>query len=543
MKRRSLLLAGLGAAGGQGFLRGPISVDAAETAVSPLSAEIEIDGRTFRYQEANALDLGDYTDPLGRFVQTCKRATDPGLPMGVMFRRDRGSDRAEVIFELGLCWSGEPAHLGRYRARILRGSTDVAVVDVPNHYWFSRWRWQSALRPVRVTTVSLMQQGLLPSYDARAHTARSIPVRPQSYEPMGLAGVTAYFGTTGDRDDIGPVTEAQAEYLCTGRSAALSTLMAQGEAAGTVPWIMRDEKTGGPVDVLAYPKVSSYSAKGGTPYIATVEGPVYPDSAHQPALAYVPFLLTGDPYHLESLQFQATWNIVSQPWPYRYRVGQVRAHAWSLRTLGQAAAVTPSSVPKWLLPRAHWKQLLDMQRDWLTHDLMESKEPAHAIFRTINQELGRYPMGDLPAATTLAPWQDDFEAFSAGWLVRMGFPEWLPYFRWQVDSQISRTNGRSGWVRAHCTPFMICIRKSPDGPWASSWKEAWGINQAAQHFQVSDPNRWQDEFFTLPFTRGVLALARHADIPEAEECFAWADSETARAAATDRHMSYRWALV
>ena len=60
----------------------------------------------------------------------------------------------------------------------------------------------------------------------------------------------------------------------------------------------------------------------------------------------------------------------------------------SLRTLGQAAAVTPSSVPRWLLPRAHWKQLLDMQRDWLTHDLMESKEPAHAIFRTINQELG-----------------------------------------------------------------------------------------------------------------------------------------------------------
>ena len=96
---------------------------------------------------------------------------------------------------------------------------------------------------------------------------------------------------------------------------------------------------------------------------------------------------------------------------------------------------------------------------------------------------------------------------------------------------------------APIVPFHDLHPKSPDGPWASSWKEAWGINQAAQHFQVSDPNRWQDEFFTLPFTRGVLALARHADIPEAEECFAWADSETARAAATDRHMSYRWAIV
>ena len=111
-----------------------------------------------------------------------------------------------------------------------------------------------------------MQQGLLPSYDARAHTARSIEVRPQSYEPMGMAGITAYFATGGDRDDIGPLTEAQAEYLCTGRSAALWTMMAQAEAAGTVPWIMRDEKTGGPVDVLAYPKVSSYDPRAGTPY-------------------------------------------------------------------------------------------------------------------------------------------------------------------------------------------------------------------------------------------------------------------------------------
>ena len=542
MKRRSLLLAGLGAAGGQGFLRGGSSVDAAETAVSPLSAEIEIDGRTFRYQEANALDLGDYTDPLGRFVQTCKRATDPGLPMGVMFRRDRGSDRAEVIFELGLCWSGEPAHLGRYRARILRGSTEVAVVDVPKHYWFSRWRWQSALRPVRVTTVSQMQQGLLPPYDARAHTARSIEVRPQSYEPMGLAGVTGYFGTTGDRDDIGPVTEAQGEYLCTGRPAALSTLMAQGEAAGTVPWIMRDEKTGGPVDVLAYPKVSSYSAKGGTPYIATVEGPVYPNSAHQPALAYVPFLLTGDPYHLKSLQFQATWNIVSQPWPYRYRVGQVRAHAWSLRTLGQAAAVTPSSVPKWLLPRAHWKQLLDMQRDWFTHDLMESKEPAHAISArsirnwavtrwAISQRLRRWLRGKMISRRSPP------DGWSA-WVSPSGFR--ISAGRWTLKSP-ARMAGAGGFA-----PIVPLHDLHP-----KKFRTGRGLRPGKRHgASIKPPSIFKYRILTggrmnsLPYgLPGGPGLGASRGYPRGRGMFRLGNSETARAAATDRHMSYRWAVV
>ena len=112
MKRRSFLFGGLGAAGGNEFLRGPSPVHAADTAVVLLSAEIEINGRTYRYQEANARDLGDYIDPQGRFVQTCRMASDSGLPMTVLFRRDRGSDRAEVVFELGRCWSGEPAHLG-----------------------------------------------------------------------------------------------------------------------------------------------------------------------------------------------------------------------------------------------------------------------------------------------------------------------------------------------------------------------------------------------------------------------------------------------
>ena len=113
--------------------------------------------------------------------------------MSVMFRRDRGSDRAEVVFELGRVRSGEPAHLGVYQARIYRGSTQLASVAVPEHYWSARWRWRSARRPVRVTTTSLIQHGLLPPYTAEAHAERTRPTKPQSYQPMRMARCRAIY--------------------------------------------------------------------------------------------------------------------------------------------------------------------------------------------------------------------------------------------------------------------------------------------------------------------------------------------------------------
>ena len=79
----------------------------------------------------------------------------------------------------------------------------------------------------------------------------------------------------------------------------------------------------------------------------TLATPYKNDTAHQPSLAYLPYLLTGEYYFLEELHFWATSNsLETDPGNRGYEKGlihwqQVRGQAWSLRTLGHAAYITP----------------------------------------------------------------------------------------------------------------------------------------------------------------------------------------------------------
>lgn len=539
MHRRSVLLGGLSAVL-------PVSASRAApgaSAAGPLALEIDIDGRAFRYEETGGRDLGDYRDPAGQFVQGCVLATNPGLPLQVMFRRDRGSPRFEIVVELGRAFGGgAPANLGAYRARVLAGTAPLGAVEVPAHYWFSRWRLQSTPRPVRVDPRELIAQGLLPAYDGRALPVGGPEGKAQDYTPMGLAGVTGYMGTTGERDDIGPLTEPQAEFVCVRSRPGLLTTMSQAEAGGTIPWNIRDARTNAPVDPVANPHATIYGPGPDNVVIPRTATPISPDVAHQPALAFLPFLLTGDPYHLETLQFQSTFNTLFFLWQRRLDTGQVRGQAWSLRTLAQNARVTPDQVPSWLLPRRVWTTLLDRQRDEMLRRFVRNPEPPRAVFRTTDQNFGDRATGPLGAGTYIAPWQGEFDVFILGWLVSMGFKDWEPVYRWALGSTIARTDGRSGWVRAYGTPYVMALRADRNAPWARSWSEAWALNAAKQNWKAADPDHWQGTPTYLNYSWAVLSQARRLGVAEAGPCFAWADGQIRDLARQGHRFPYKWSV-
>src|SRR4051812_10506063 len=215
---------------------------------SPLSAVVTLNGQTFTYNESSGRDLGNFVSDIGGFTQRCIRCDVAGSPLTVFFRPDANSDRAEVVFELGRVFGGSAANLGAYSVSIYRGGVLLVTVAVPSHYWFSRWRWQSSPRPIVGNIAQLISQNLLPPYNpvsggATTTTATSTsslsciydavlkrkvcstttsltPVTVTStptdlisnvvaYTVMGLANVTPYMPQTGERDDIGLVTESQ----------------------------------------------------------------------------------------------------------------------------------------------------------------------------------------------------------------------------------------------------------------------------------------------------------------------------------------------
>lgn len=558
MRRRDLLRHASAAAGSL------ILSDIARSSDSEqLNVTVRHDGRDYEYRMSSGKDLGDFTSQA--FVQRCVRVDQPDLPLTIFFRPDADAKRLEVVFELGRMWgqaNRQARHLGHYRATIRNGQTIVARVDVEKHWWFSRWRWQSAPRPLIATPADLIAKRLVPPYGISAAThAESLDddLKHRYAGPMDNAGVEMQMGTTGDRPDIGPVTDYQAAYLITSSDDALAVVRAQAEAAGSIPLHFRDETTSAPVDFFRYPQVSWYDEPNGKPWVKphiairdASGNPPCPwelSTSHDPALNYVPYLLTGDPYHLEELQFQG-----GQPlgWTSYHRAesglqiafpDDARSYAWSMRTLFQLAKVTPERTPAWLKPRSYWQAIVRDNLKWFNATYVNEPSPACSVFHSATG------MESLPA------WQEDFLATVFGWAVYMGFEDWRGAYAWKLASTLARTNGQSGWPRQWCTPFFIRIsksepsnsvyaRKSPRSIWYTSWKEAWEAYRADPEHNVvtpfADQTSWaqNDDPQLLIYTRGALAMATHLGIEAAREPFRFVDQMVRKRKFT----YYKWAI-
>jgi len=518
---------------------------------APLTVRIDYLGASYVYDEVLGTDLGDYCEPNGAFVQRCVLCVLPDLVgFRVMFRRDRGTlARDEVVFELGGLWDVEPANMDAYTATIMRGPSTLAVVQAAEHYWHSRWRWQSAPRPIIYQPESCATS--LPPY-SEALFGDAIPLsNARTYAgPMDLAGLTAYIPSTGERDEIGLFTEAQAEYLCTSSDVAWASVMAQLEASGTLTWHFRDDRTNAPLDWTQYPNATMYSPSGADPYISNPTSPVVLDVAHEPSLAFLPFLLTGDPYALESMQFACVYNVVmlSPGARANFNLGNaVRAVAWTLRALAQAAEATPDTVPSWLLPRTIFQSRMDDERDWFMSRFVGSDQPPFCNLSLVSDGIGAPADPPLPADTWMAPWQEDFLTTTLGWIVGMGHEDWRPVLEWKALDLMARTNGTSGWVRAVPSPYEVAIRSERGAEVVPHWASCWDLNASMQPDACvhDDPDTLPAATnLTYPsYALGALALAARAGVPQAQACYDWLLQQMQRNTDGNSYCRRKWAMA
>jgi hypothetical protein len=83
------------------------------------------------------------------------------------------------------------------------------------------------------------------------------------------------------------------------------------------------------------------------------QSPLIPDTAHQPSLAYVPYLLTGDRYYAEEMAFWGNYSML-RTYPADGVRGangilaynEVRGYGWALRNIADAAAGSASGYPQ-----------------------------------------------------------------------------------------------------------------------------------------------------------------------------------------------------
>jgi hypothetical protein len=301
------------------------------------------------------------------------------------------------------------------------GAKLVTKMYAPQMGWFSRWRtWTTdganfyrdaahvrpEARSPNVAALGPSGLNLLPQFSAtQAAKVRAKPtgagnlfgpflwpssatmngVAGNNFNPSGMNEASGNrFDTGGVADDatIGLICEFSADYLIAGTAAARTSMYNLCEGIGAHQIHVRDLSTGAPADQVTNtsfnPDLPSYNdpAYGGLLRI---------EPNHMPEVAYVPYLLTGDPYYLEEKQFAVGYHLIwnrdhrDLGWllnqadpgsPGAPNPGAVipmfpsyefepRGFGWAIRDTSQAMVAIPASVPGWLQPKSYHQSILD----------------------------------------------------------------------------------------------------------------------------------------------------------------------------------------
>ena len=417
-------------------------------------------------------------------LRNAKGEAHPHLAARFALRGYAGMDRTRVDVTLENNWAYEPAPQNfTYDVEIRVGDKTVYDKKDFTHLHHARWRtlaWRGAAPAVhlRHDSAYLIDSRALPNYD------RSVPVAESALaqlankwegpktEPMGVGAANPAMPGTGGRADIGLLPGWAAMYLLSMDSRAKQVTLGTADLAGSWSAHYRDKGTGLPVSLMDYPYMTIAGTPGDTRNPKTGKQEYFPrcprtvcgtpykfDSAHQPNLAYLPYLVTGDHYYLEELQFLAMWNVFSSNPGYRKNIRglldshQVRGQAWSLRTLAEAAYITPDGHPL----KRDFLAILESNLAW--YNAAYSDNPAANRLGVIDNK----PAVIYKGKTAVAPWQDDFFTSAVGHVVELGFKDALPLLKWKAKFPIARMVGEGAcWVNG--ANYTYTVRDSLTAP-------------------------------------------------------------------------------
>jgi hypothetical protein len=422
--------------------------------------------------------------------------------------------KVDVVIENGWAYQPGPQNF-TYDVQINIGGQVTYSKSALTHYHHARWKktfWWGAQPQVhlRHNTKYLISTKAVPNYD------QSIPVSDAkladfnsrlvgaAIEPMGNGLVTPYMPTTGGRPDIGLEPGWVAMYILSMDLRAKNASLISADEAGSWSTHFRDQNTDRPVSIKDYPYITIIGRESDTLNPATGKYEALPvcggdcttaytaDSAHQPNLSYVPYLLTGDFYYLEELQFYAMFNVAQPIGAYRgfgtglVKWDQLRGQAWTLRTLANAAYISPDGDS--LKPQL--TAFLNDNLDW--YNAKYTNNTSANALGVMEESAFAYAGG-----IGIAPWQDDFFTQAIGHVNELGFTKALPLLKWKAKFPVGRMTA-PGYCWIFGSMYSLNIRDTSTSPIYSSFDQV---------YQAVQPSRTPDSAKTLTCASAEMATA------------------------------------
>lgn len=347
-------------------------------------------------------------------------------------------------------------------------------------------------------TAYLMATKLVPNYRPTTDLKSRLFERlPASYTPLAQAGYPSAMGTAGYHPSIGLLPEWDVAYLSTNADPRTwHGVIINGYAAGRFGIHYRDETTQLPISFASYPTlvmgsgsgVSSRGVSSTQTHTPKASGPVPPNFAtsHHMSIGFMAYLVSGWHYFAEESQFVATANFLKQIDTTRKGsqgvletsagANNTRGAAWALRTLAQAATVTPDDDPL----RAQFVNSLDANiNHYYAKYIAQPSNPLGMV-----QPYSNYKPGSPLASAT---WMEDFLTAAFGYMKdlqshSMAVRKKLDTFvQWKYRSIVGRLGGKDS-DRAIAYPYaaqytiLFAPVEKPDwergtGPWFKDWGE------------------------------------------------------------------------
>jgi hypothetical protein len=397
------------------------------------------------------------------------RSYGPGRPL-----------RIEVDVENTWTWAANPRSY-QYAAEIRAHGKTVFAQDKIVQQSHTRWRqvfwWDEAAdASARYDIADFKAARAIPNYNADRDAGLGPLNRAYSGKkrgPMQTGIIYPAMPTTGQRPDIGPLPGWTVAWLISMDSKASEMMLNAGDLGGSFPSHYRNEKTGRPASTEEFPKISTHynfvgRGNGNLPLadLAGLPKPFTAEASHEPSLAFVPYLVTGDRYYLEELQFWSQWNAWgTAPEYHGFAKGligwdQIRGQGWSLRTLAQSAWATPDADPM----KATLLRQMKANAEW--YDSAYTNNPQANIFHVALRASDN--------ADSVAPWMDDYLTWASQYAVQLGFDEFRPFARWKGVAPVQRmTNPDYCYVMA--TKYYMKVMDRPHH-FITNWADAYVAN-------------------------------------------------------------------
>jgi hypothetical protein len=412
------------------------------------------------------------------------------------------------------------------------------------HYSLTRWR-------KIFLTDGLAEATVVPDLEPffAAHTIprfrsdisdASYAIAGAKFDILQFGDFQAYMPATGGRPEIGWFPDWIVRYLVFKKPDARAYMIRHSELSASWSGHITEPDGTSLITLSKYPDywldARADAGRPNGPSAPRANGEIrgtraeWLENAHLPSVSFVPYLITGDRFHLDQQRLWAAFTLI-KTWhgqvgvpgttlDYTRKAGlllenQTRGVAWSLRAIGDMLAYLPDASPD----RAYFATTLQRNLDWLEiHGRTFDSGPLGTAlwqnrFEVVNG------VNHLLAAT----WQEAYVAYELHRLLEHGFAPGAALRDRFARFHLRMFSSEPDYPRTYAGPYFLLVGVQGPGSALRPFTTMREVFDATYKQRKESPTPFAGWYG--PEERTMLLLARRIGLPGAEAALNWLDAQ------------------